>query len=94
MDISKDADVPRCSDESVIEKLKITVSASIAGEKYAANIVDSVFDVHEIDTPTDSSRSCRAGLRAEGSSYSYVNYVIALAANGSKEKFALNTSFE
>jgi hypothetical protein len=86
--------VPDCKNQNVIEKLKGIVSAQLARSEYAVNKVSSVFDVSQIDEPNSSSRTCRAGLTIEGSELGSVNYLISIAAPGSKERFTLDTTLD
>lgn len=86
--------VPECSNIFVIEKLKQIVSANVEGVKFSANRVTSVFDVSEIEAPTNATRSCRAGITIEGSELGAVNYLVSLTAPGSNERFTLDTSLD
>jgi hypothetical protein len=92
--ISGSAKIPECNNASVLEKLKYVVSANLSSEKFSGNKVTSVFDIGEIDKPTNSARSCRAGLTIEGSELGNVNYMISVSAPGSKEIVNIETTLD
>lgn len=92
--ISGSAKIPECSNISILEKLKYVTSANLAGEKFSGNKVTSVFDISEIDEPSNTARSCRAGLTIEGSELGNVNYMISISAPGNKELINIDTTLD
>jgi len=92
--LSGSAKIPECNNPNVLEKLKYVISSSLANEKFSGNKVTSVFDIGEIDEPSNSARSCRAGVTIEGSELGNVNYMVSISAPGSKEMVNIDTSLD
>jgi len=94
LSISDSAKIPECNNPNILQKLKYEISSKLSSEKFSSNKITSIFDISEIDKPSSSDRSCRAGLTIDGSELGNVNYKISVSAPGSKEIININTSLD
>jgi hypothetical protein len=91
---AKTTAVPLCSNPHVLEKLKLLLSGQVSDQLYAVNKVTSIFDISQLETPTQSSRTCAAGVTIKGSELGTINYIISTPAPGSVELLAISTSIQ